>query len=106
MRRVLAGLALVFLLAPAPARAQLDLGWNDCYPAGGIANRGFACNTESGGDVLVGSYRIPAGLGLALNGTTFELELQTGGSTLPNWWQAGPTQCRAGSAVATICGSS
>jgi hypothetical protein len=99
MRRTSLIAALILWLASAAsARAGegLNLSWDDCG-AFGVGLRTFACNTNTGQEVLIGSFVTDAAphqlLGLSF---TVDVELQ---SDLPQWWMVlssvpFPGQCR------------
>ena len=87
---------LGLVVGPA-AGSGLNLGWSDCAGLGGGAvNRTFACDTNSGDHVLVGSFLAPAGL-VRVTGFEAALTLQTAGATLASWWDIGG--CRSSSAA-------
>ena len=80
---------LAFSLATAPAHAQqgLNLAWLRCYGEGlGAQNLAFACNTNLGSRVLVGSFKLSTDMAKVI-GTEITLQLASAGPTLPAWWQ-------------------
>ncbi|MBI5168428.1 MAG: hypothetical protein HZA61_02970 [Candidatus Eisenbacteria bacterium] len=103
MRRLGFSLLLLALLS-GPAHAQygaVRIAWDDCGSAGATA-RTFACNTNSGVEVIVVSFK-PANstdavyqfdTRLALGYESFEV--------IPDWWAFVPvTGCRRGSLIAS-----
>ena len=80
---------LTVILAP-PASAALaqtvgvNLSWDECGDAG-VLNKAFACNTNSGSLVAVGSFVAPDSI-TALTGTEMILDIVAEGYSLPNWW--------------------
>lgn len=85
MRVVLsAATALLLLSSPAPA-ADIALHWDDCAPAG-ASLRAFACGTNTGADLLIGSFIPPAGVTdfIAMEATM--QVLFPSGTALPDWW--------------------
>ena len=73
--------------------ARADLAWNECVTGGGITNRNFACDTNTGEDILVGSFTVPWPMSQSFG--YFGLEMQTAGATLPSWWSvASAGACR------------
>lgn len=94
------GITLLLLAALAvPARAQhgsVRLMWTHCGAAGTNA-RTFACNTNSGSDALILSFK-PANATDAIY--QFETSLTVGDqdfSLIPDWWAFVPaTGCRRG----------
>jgi hypothetical protein len=89
MKKTLMTAMLLALMACTASAAGLNLGWNDC-PAGGgyLLNNAFACNTNSGTQILIGSYIPPSGLN-AVNGNEMVLDLQTNQPALSPWWNMG-----------------
>lgn len=98
---------MVFLLLAAsawPALAQhgsVRLMWTNCGAAGTTA-RTFACNTNSGSDVLILSFK-PGNATDAVY--QFETSLSIGYqdfSLMPDWWSLAPvTGCRRGALTAS-----
>ena len=96
--RTAAMVALGLAVAPALAFAQttqLRLSWDHCAAEGYVGDRSFACNTNTGEDVLVAS----AVLGDEVPHTTiaaFEafIDIRPTSQILPMWWQVLPGQCR------------
>ena len=88
MNRPLSTLALIATLAALGARSALpqgvNLGWNACGPAG-VALKSFACDSNAGSHVAVGSYIAPAGI-TQLNGMEITLDLCSAAAQLPDWW--------------------
>lgn len=99
------GLTLLLLaLFVVPASAQhgsVRLMWNQCGAAGTNA-RTFACNTNSGSDALILSFK-PANATDAIY--QFETSLTIGYqdfSVMPDWWSLAPvTGCRRGTLTAS-----
>jgi hypothetical protein len=79
-------LALALLLAASTAGAgTLNLRWNACFGDGGVANRNFACDTNSGSQSLVGSFVLPYDVSFVI-GNDIVVDVGTAGATLPAWW--------------------
>lgn len=74
----------LFAVTTATA-AGLGLGWHRCLGDGGVQNRAFACNTNSGNSALVGSFTLDADL-LQVNGNELVVDLCTSTASLPDWW--------------------
>jgi hypothetical protein len=111
LARFIASALLACSLAPAAhADHQLYLRWDNCYGDGGTFNKTFACDTNSGTDVLVGSFRLDATFD-SVSSADFTLDIAALGGTLPPWWSSGSGTCRQGSltssflrpATSTIC---
>ena len=94
----LASLGVVLLLlacAPAAMGAGLNLFWNDCgNSSSAVTNRNFACNTNSGANVLTISFDPLPGV-TALSAINWAIDLQSATATLPQWWRyRNPGTCR------------
>jgi hypothetical protein len=87
--------ALVALTASqAFAVGGINLSWTDCGLSG-QATRTFACNVNTGSDVLVGSFSgVSCGLD-SLNGQEAIVDLQFSGAATPAWWAFTGTNCRS-----------
>src|SRR5262245_22720204 len=87
------------LSAPARAQTGLNLSWDDCGAAGS-ATKTFACDVNTGVDVLVASYA--ASSALCAEYCRGIIDLQASTNTLPDWWQyKNPGSCRLGSLQAS-----
>jgi len=84
-RSILAFVLCSFAVSTAAA-AGVGLGWQQCLGDGGVPNRSFACNTNSGSNVLVGSFMLDADL-LQVNGNELVVDLCTSTASLPDWWR-------------------
>jgi hypothetical protein len=89
--------------AGADVLPSVALAWDNCRSAGGAADRSFACDTNAGQHVLVGSFVAPDSISL-LASVESEIHLISNSPTLPDWWrlrsQTGQLgQCRDGSLV-------
>ena len=80
--------------------AGINLSWGDCGPAG-VSNMTFACNTNAGTHILIGSFIAPCCVTAAIS-NEFVLDLQTAGVTLSPWWNFQTDGCRAGSMAANF----
>ncbi|MFM8559493.1 MAG: hypothetical protein ACKOC6_07810 [bacterium] len=88
--------ACLVMLTAASAHAGVNLRWNKCFGEGtGVVNRNFACDTNAGSELLVGSFLSPQTL---TNVTRCEaiVDIAVPGSALPAWWQMGAAGCRSG----------
>ena len=70
----------------ASAAPGVNLRWNACLGDGGAINRNFACDSNSGSNLLEGSFESGADL-TNFHGVEIVLDLATAGTTLPEWWQ-------------------
>lgn len=84
MRRTMIACALLACVATHAFAAGINLSWNACGAAG-ATNRTFACNTNTGVNVLVGSFITPAGTA-AITGEEIVLTLASTSEPLPAWW--------------------
>lgn len=97
MRRLILALSLLAAFA-VPSSAQSygvsSLAWSDCGAAG-VSARTFACNTNTGSEQLVVSFRPPAGVTDAFE---YDADLIVGVidfTTVPDWWNfLTPSGCR------------
>jgi len=71
---------------PSPSAGNVAIRWNDCYGDGGASARNFACNTNSGVEVLVVSA-YPSVAMPQLNGVATYIEIVSLSPTVPSWWQ-------------------
>ena len=79
--------ALTLALAANPASAgQINARWNACWGDGGIQNRVFACDTNTGSEQLVVSF-ISTGPVTAVANLQTVLGLAFAGTTTPPRWQ-------------------
>jgi hypothetical protein len=92
MKRIVT-LAMLVVLAPAQAIAQggINLGWTQCRPAGGLADRTYVCDESGATFALVGSFKPGAAYPnfISLSATVDVVALD---GSLPDWWGA----CRSG----------
>ena len=89
MKRVtlLCGLLLALSATVAAAGPGVGLRWNACLSDGGAINKNFACNTNLGTNVLVGTFETkPAGLAQT-SGNEVVIDLGSASAVLPAWWQ-------------------
>jgi hypothetical protein len=81
---LLAALALI-ALAPGARAAGLSLRWDSCYSDGGVQNKNFACDTNTGSQTLVGTFTLGADLA-QVSGNEIVLDLAFAGPMTPQWW--------------------
>ena len=92
-------LAAMLLAPPSAAAGGVNLAWNNCASEGGTANRSSACDSNSGTNILAGSFVVSADLA-GVTGVEIVLDLIVGDgiSTIPPWWDLNSsTGCRSGS---------
>lgn len=78
--------ALLLSVAPAFAAPGLTLAWNNCLSEGGTANRDFACTSNTGTNVLVGSFQMSS-IFTGTTGIEVVIDLVAAGTTFPAWWE-------------------
>jgi hypothetical protein len=77
---------LAFLVLAHGARAAgVSVRWNSCSGDGGVQNQSFACDTNAGSEVLVGSFTLGANMA-QVSGNEIVIDLASAGSLLPQWW--------------------
>ncbi len=85
-RTILLALALLAASATLATAEGLMLRWQDCSGDGGVQNRTFACDTNTGSNTLVASFILDTGLS-QVNGDELVLDLASTSGTLPDWWR-------------------
>jgi len=76
---------LVFSAGFAHAYAGVNLSWEQCYGDKAISNRSFACDTNAGAQVIVGSFVAPAGV-TQLSGMEIVIDVLIA-EAVPDWWR-------------------
>lgn len=89
----------ILLAAPPASAAGINLSWDDCGTFG-LAQKNFACNTNSGTDQLFCSV-VPSIAMTSLNGVECVVTITTPAATLPAWWQKQTGGCHAGAPATT-----
>jgi hypothetical protein len=90
-------------VAGADVPPSLALAWDNCRSAGGATDRSFACDSNDGENVLIGSFVAPDSIFL-LASVESDIHLISNSPNLPDWWrlrdQTGQLgQCRNGSLI-------
>ena len=103
MRRTLLTLLFTLALATDAIAAQgVNLRWNACLGDGGTLNRDFACNTNTGSEVLAVSFVLDSSFA-SVTGIRFELDFSTPSGLPGAWWQFKNTDaCRRTALVAAF----
>lgn len=82
---LLCGMLLALTAGVAAAAPGVNLKWQACFGDGGVTNRNFVCNTNTGtSNILVGSFELGADI-LAASGNEVVIDIATAGA-LPPWW--------------------
>jgi hypothetical protein len=84
----------MLMLIPAVACAGgMNLSWTDCGNAGTV-NRNFACNVNTGNNVLVASFEPDVSMNVEVVWAYVDIQ-SADATTLNNWWQFhNPGSCR------------
>lgn len=77
--------ALLAVVGAAHAGAGVNLRWDRCLGDAGVLNKNFACNTNSGAEVLVCSFVLADDYGF-VSDQEIQIDLVTQGTALPAWW--------------------
>lgn len=103
LSRVLPG-AFFLVLLSSPAFAQwpggIDLSWGDCGLYG-RSSRNFACDSNSGEEVLIGSALTLIDLP-QLDAMYAVIDLQSNQAVVSSWWQLGAGGCRQGALTSSF----
>lgn len=97
MRRFVVALLLACTAASAHAAPGINLRWDACVADGGVRNKTFACDTNTGSEKLVVSFQLPADL-TQVTGIEAAVDIPTPNTLPPAWWAlSGAGACRNGS---------
>lgn len=87
------------------AAPGVALRWSQCYGDGGAINRNFACDTNAGTNILVGSFQLAAEA-LAHRGNEIVLDIAAADPQWPAWWaMKNPGTCRPASLTIDFLGN-
>lgn len=89
------------LARTAQAGDEIYLRWDNCYGDGGAYNKVFACDTNSGAEFLVGSFRLDSTTD-KITGAVIVMDLASVGPQFPSWWGMGTGYCRTASSLQGI----
>jgi len=85
-------IALAFLVghtllaSAALAAPGLRLSWDHCAADGLVANKAFACDTNAGSQILVGSFELAAPVPF-VTGLEMAMDFASTSDAVPAWWQ-------------------
>jgi len=83
---LLCGMLLALMATMASAAPGTNLRWTNCFGEGtGTLNRNFACNANTGSNLLVGSLELGADI-LQTSGQEVVVDIAASDATLPAWW--------------------
>ncbi len=74
------------LWAPDAGAQGINVSWDDCWAAGGVAAKQFACDTNTGASRMVGSF-MSATPQPGFVGVEIVIDLQVDTVEIPPWWQ-------------------
>lgn len=96
MKKIVTLTAALLALGASMAFAAggISLHFNGCALDGGATSSTFACNSNTGADVMFVSVVVPGDMPQFL-GSTALVDVFVDGPALPDWWLTGPGQCRA-----------
>ena len=82
---LLCGLLLALSATVAAAGPGVGLRWNACLSDGGLINKAFACNANTGTNLLVGTFQLGQDLP-STSGNEVVIDLASASNPLPQWW--------------------
>jgi len=85
-RALLLTLASLLFLVPVARAGGVNISWDRCWLDGGVTNRNFACGTNTGSDLVFGSFTLTDPMP-RLKGIQATLDIRANSTSLPNWWQ-------------------
>ena len=89
--------ALATSALAAPTLPGINMRWDNCYADGGVMNKSFACDTNTGTELAVMSLQLEAGMD-PVSGMEIRVSLKAAAPALPAWWQFKNTgSCRQAS---------
>ena len=69
----------------APTLPGINIRWDACLADGGLMNKPFACDTNTGIELAVMSVQLDAGLP-SVSGMEIRVSLKSSAPALPAWW--------------------
>jgi hypothetical protein len=83
----LAGATLITSNAlAAPTLPGINVRWDNCYADGGVMNKAFACDTNTGFETVVLSVQLDTPM-LDVSGMEIRVSLKASVPALPAWWE-------------------
>jgi hypothetical protein len=71
---------------PASAASQVKFRWDSCWGDGGVMNRDFACNVNTGSDRLIASF-VPNRSHTGITMLESRIDITVAGGSVPDWWR-------------------
>ena len=85
--RLLLVLSSSLLVTSASAQQGLNLSWSHCQGEGtGNQNATFACNTNAGSHVMVGSFKLGTPIA-RVSGVVTDVDFAAASTQVPAWWE-------------------
>jgi hypothetical protein len=88
-------------VAPAAADPGLRLSWDHCAADGLVANKAFACDTNTGTELLFGSFELPVDVP-GVQGLEFSMDIAPTSDVLPAWWELGGVGACRGTSLSLL----
>jgi hypothetical protein len=87
--------ALLALTSSTALAGGVNFAWTECLSGGGVSNRTFACNTNTGTNVAIGSFMLTQPMADFVS-VEVVVDLQAQDPALPAWWTFSPAvgNCR------------
>jgi hypothetical protein len=105
MKKIATTLGLLALLAGSANAGGINLGQGDCWLTGATNAVNNACTSNTGSALTLFITVVPPVAVNNFNNVECVIDVQSGTSALPDWWQLASGGCRAGAAsAATITG--
>jgi hypothetical protein len=80
------GTTLATSVFAAPTLPGINIRWDNCYADGGVMNKSFACDTNTGADLAVLSLQLDTGMS-PVSGVEIRVSIKPAASALPAWWE-------------------
>jgi len=79
-------IALATSVFAAPTLPGVNIRWDDCFADGGVMNKTFACDTNTGSNLALMSFQLDTGMD-HVSGVEIAISLKSTEPTLPAWWE-------------------
>jgi len=78
-------IALATPALAAPTLPDINIRWDNCYADGGVMNKSFACDTNSGSELMVMSVQLDSDMD-RVSGVELRVSIKPAAPALPAWW--------------------
>jgi len=86
--------SLIATTASAATLPGINIRWDQCFSDGGVMNKTFACNTNTGSEQAILSLQLDSEISRT-SGMEIRISLKAAAATLPAWWELNnPGTCR------------